>query len=71
MANQSVVIYEKPLQHLGLADWYSRLTQLKNVCETRTNDAFLLRQSSRNLRNETIIKSNWDTYHNNSRLSDR
>lgn len=71
MSNQSVIIYEKPLQHLGLDDWNSRLTQLRNVADLRRADAFELRQTSRNLRNETKIQTDWDTYHNNARLADR
>lgn len=70
-ANQSVVIYEKPLQHIGLDDWSARLTQLRNVADLRRNDAFNLRHSARNLRNETRIQTDWDTVHNNARLSDR
>lgn len=71
MSKQSVVVYEKPLQHLGLDDWNSRLTQLRNVADLRRNDAFELRHSARNLRNETNIQTDWDTYHNNARLADR
>lgn len=71
MANKSVEVYEKPLQHLGLDDWFSRLNQLKNVANTRKNDAFELRYSARNLRNETQIQTDWDTYYNNARLADR
>lgn len=71
MSNQSVVVYEKPLQHLGLDDWHSKLTQLKNVADTRRADAFSLRHTARNLRNETKIQTDWDTYHNDARLADR
>ncbi|XP_049301672.1 tektin-2 [Anopheles funestus] len=71
MSNKAAVTFEKPLQHLSLADWHSRLTQLKNVAYTQRSDAFELRHSARNLRNETRIETHWDTYHNNDRLSDR
>lgn len=72
MANfQSVVTMEKPLQHLGLTDWHSRVQQLRNVADTRRDEAFNLRQTSRILRNETRIQTTWDTYYNNSKLSDR
>lgn len=64
-------MYEKPLQHLGLQDWYSRSNQLKNIADTYRNEAFELRQSSRNLRNETAVQTTWDTYQNNARLADR
>ncbi|XP_035778213.1 tektin-2-like [Anopheles albimanus] len=71
MANKAAVSFEKPLQHLSLADWHSRLNQLKNVAYAQRSDAFELRHSARNLRNETRIETHWDTYHNNDRLSDR
>lgn len=71
MSNQSVITVEKPLQHLGLPDWSSRVTQLKNIADTRRNDAFSLRHAARSLRNDTTITTDWDTYHNNARLSDR
>lgn len=64
-------VYEKPLPHLGLDDWHSRSNQLRNVADVHRNDAFELRQSSRNLRNETAVQTNWDTYQNNARLADR
>lgn len=68
---QSVVTFEKPLQHLGLGDWHSRVSQLRNVADTRRDEAFNLRQAACTLRNEARIQTAWDTYHNNSRLSDR
>ncbi|XP_058124123.1 tektin-B1 [Anopheles ziemanni] len=71
MSNKAAVTFEKPLQHLSLADWHSRLSQLKNVAYTQRSDAFELRHSARNLRNETRIETHWDTYHNNDKLSDR
>ncbi|XP_049530101.1 tektin-2 [Anopheles darlingi] len=71
MANKAAVTFEKPLQHLSLADWQSRLNQLKNVAYAQRSDAFELRHSARNLRNETRIETHWDTYHNNDRMSDR
>lgn len=71
MAHQSVTIYEKPLSHIGLPDWNSRVTQLRNTADVRRSDSFALRHNARNLRNETSIQTDWDTYHNNARLSDR
>lgn len=68
---QSVVTFEKPLQHLGLTDWHSRVQQLRNVADARRDEGFNLRQSSRQLRNESRIQTTWDTYYNNSKLSDR
>ena len=67
----SVVTYEKPIPHVGLADWYAKQWELQQTNDTRRNDAFRLRHEARQLRNETRIQTEWDTYHNNARLSDR
>lgn len=71
MSDPSVVVYEKPVQHLGLDDWNAMLSQLRNVADIRRADAFQLRNNARNLRNETKIRTDWATYHNNARLADR
>lgn len=71
MANQSVVVMEKPLPHLGLADWHARLTQLRNIADERRSQAFELRHTSRSLRSETRIQSEWDAHSNNALLIDR
>ncbi|EEZ99614.1 tektin-2 [Tribolium castaneum] len=67
----SVVTYEKPIQHIGLADWHAKQWQNQQTNDTRRTDAFNLRHESRQLRNETNIRTEWDTYHNNVRLADR
>lgn len=67
----SVVTFEKPLQHIGLGDWYARQWQNQQTNDTRRSDAFNLRHEARQLRNETRIRTEWDTYHNNVRLADR
>ncbi|GJQ77768.1 hypothetical protein Trydic_g16033 [Trypoxylus dichotomus] len=67
----SVVTFEKPIPHIGLADWYAKQWQNQQTNDTRRNDAFNLRHQARQLRNETRIRSDWDTYHNNARLADR
>ncbi|VEN41916.1 unnamed protein product [Callosobruchus maculatus] len=67
----SVVTFEKPITHIGLADWYAKQWQNQQTNDTRRNDAFNLRHEARQLRNETKIKTEWDTYHNNVRLADR
>lgn len=71
MANPSVAVYEKPLNRLGLSDWHSRTAQLRATSELRRDDAYALRHSARSLRNNTSVTTDWDTYHNNARLSDR
>ncbi|CAB3235932.1 unnamed protein product [Arctia plantaginis] len=68
---QSVVTFEKPLPHLSLADWDARLFGLRVTSDTRRADAFDLRYSAYQLRNETRIKTEWDGYHNNNRLRSR
>lgn len=67
----SVVTFEKPIPHIGLADWYAKQWENQQVNDTRRNDAFNLRHQARQLRNETKIRMDWDTYHNNARLADR
>ncbi|XP_019867911.2 tektin-2 [Aethina tumida] len=67
----SVVTYEKPMTHIGLADWYAKQWMLQQNNEIRRNEAFNLRHEARQLRNETQIRTDWDTYHNNVRLSER
>ncbi|CAH0399231.1 unnamed protein product [Chilo suppressalis] len=68
---QSVVTFEKPLPHLSLPDWDARLYDLQVTSDTRRADAFDLRYSSNQMRNETKIKTDWDSYHNNNRLRAR
>ncbi|XP_066256873.1 tektin-2 [Euwallacea similis] len=67
----SVVTYEKPLPHIGLDDWLAKQWELQQINDERRKDAFNLRHEARQLRNETNIKADWDTYHNNVRLGDR
>lgn len=69
--SSSIVTFEKPLSHVGLPDWKGRLTALQHTADTRRKDAFDLRHQARQMRNETKIRTEWDTYHNNVRLGDR
>lgn len=71
MAFQSLLVLEKPLQHLALSDWNNRLNTLRNVADARRGDAFRIRHSSRNLRNETRIEGDWTNYETNEALADR
>ncbi|KAK2581423.1 hypothetical protein KPH14_005098 [Odynerus spinipes] len=68
---KSVVTYEKPVPHIGLADWYAKQWQLQQSVGTRTADAFELRNAGRIARSETRVKTEWNTYMNNVRLADR
>lgn len=71
MALQSLLVLEKPLQHLSLSDWNSRVNTLRNVADARRNDAFNIRHSSRTLRNETRIEGDWTNYETNEALAER
>lgn len=71
MAFQSLLVLEKPLQHLALSDWNNRVNTLRNVADARRNDAFSIRHSSRTLRNETRIEGDWTNYETNEHLADR
>ena len=55
----------------GLPDWYAKQWELQQAADTRRSDCFDLRNSARLIRNETQIKTEWDTYMNNARLADR
>lgn len=69
--NNYYQVFEKPIQHLGLDDWFARTNQLCNLADVRRSDAFEVRQSSRCVRNESAVQTHWETVHNNSRISNR
>ncbi|KAG7211945.1 hypothetical protein KM043_011154 [Ampulex compressa] len=68
---KSVTVFEKPLPHIGLSDWYAKQWELQQNADTRRADAFELRNKGRIIRTETKLKTEWDTYMNNARLTDR
>ncbi|XP_065360200.1 tektin-B1 [Calliphora vicina] len=71
MAFKSLLVLEKPLQHLALSDWHNRVNTLRNVADARRDDAFDIRHSSRTLRNETRIEGDWTNYETNEALDNR
>ncbi|XP_076285805.1 tektin-2 [Lasioglossum baleicum] len=71
MANKSVTTYEKPLPHIGLADWYAKQWDLQQNADAQSAEAFALRNSGKIIQSETMVKTIWDTYMNNARLADR
>lgn len=71
MAFNTVVTMEKPVTHISLADWNARVGSLRNVADSRRADAFAMRHSSRMLRNETRIESEWAEYYTNEALFER
>ncbi|XP_043289923.1 tektin-2 [Venturia canescens] len=68
---KSVPVFEKPTAHLGLPDWYAKQWELQKAADVRRSDAFDLRHAARIIRDETKIRTEWDTYMNNTRLADR
>ncbi|XP_075225914.1 tektin-2 [Lycorma delicatula] len=67
----SIAYFEKPVTKVSLPDWYNKVWELGQTCDTRLKDAFNLRNEARQLRNETNSKTKWDTYMNDIRLQDR
>ncbi|XP_060519916.1 tektin-2 [Cylas formicarius] len=67
----SVITYEKPTARLSLADWFTKQWTERQANEATGADAFVLRHDARQLRNETRIRTDWDTRLNDARLADR
>jgi hypothetical protein len=67
----SMVTLQKPTKHVTLPDWYARTSEMCQTADTRQSESFSLRAEGRRLRNETAIKTRWDTYHSDARLHDR
>jgi hypothetical protein len=44
---------------------------MREIADDRQSDSVRLRAEGRQLRNETAIKTKWDTYRNDARLHDR
>lgn len=63
--------YEKPLPHVGLSDWYAKQWELQRSADARRSEACELRNLGRAVRAEGHVKTEWDTYMNNTRLADR
>ncbi|XP_029173358.1 tektin-2-like [Nylanderia fulva] len=66
-----VSIYEKPLPHIGLPDWYSKQWELRRSADIRRAEACQLRNSGKSVRAEGNVTTKWDTHTNNTRLADR
>lgn len=71
MLQKSIIALEKPLTRVALPDWHGKVWELRQTCDSRRKDAFDLRSSARQMRNETDASTRWDSYHNNNRLKDR
>lgn len=56
---------------IGLADWYAKQWDLQQNAAFKSEDAFKLRNTGKIVCSETMVKTIWDTYMNNTRLADR
>lgn len=54
-----------------LADWYAKQWDLQQNAAFKSEDAFKLRNTGKIVCSETMVKTIWDTYMNNTRLADR
>lgn len=66
-----VSTYEKPLPHISLSDWHAKQWELRQSADVRRFEACQLRDLGRSVRSEGEVKTKWDTYLNNARLTDR
>ncbi|GAB1869917.1 Tektin [Camponotus japonicus] len=66
-----VSIFEKPVPHIGLPDWYAKQWELRRSADIRRAEACQLRNSGKSTRSEGNITTKWDTYTNNTRLVNR
>ncbi|XP_016842708.1 tektin-2 [Nasonia vitripennis] len=71
MAEASIENYEKPIQHIGLADWHAQQWELHQSANKKESESFDLRYAAKSLISETNIKTEWNNHMNNHRLSDR
>ncbi|KAH8398953.1 hypothetical protein KR222_001611 [Zaprionus bogoriensis] len=62
---------EKPSPHLALDDWRDRVSRMRNVSAARQADTYAIRNSSRQLRNESQIESEWANYESKNALTTR
>lgn len=54
-----------------MADWYAKQWELQQNASFRSAEAFELRNAGKIICSETMVKTIWDTYMNNTRLADR
>jgi len=67
----SIVTFEKPVPKVAESDWYYKITELKESCNEHRRHAFILRNESQRLRNDTDVTTYWGTHHTNSKIIDR
>lgn len=64
-------MFEKPLQRLGIDDWHSKTNQKCYSALFHRSVAFDLRQTCRNLRDETQLTTNYNKINTNVYLGNR
>ncbi|KAL4112315.1 hypothetical protein QTP88_016127 [Uroleucon formosanum] len=67
----SIVTFEKPVPKVAESDWYYKITELKESCDEHRRYAFVLRNESQRLRNDTDVTTYWGTHRTNSKIFDR
>jgi len=67
----SIITLEKPVPKVAESDWYYKVAELKESCDNHRHDAFVLRNDSHRLRNNTDVTTNWSTHRTNSQIIDR
>ncbi|VVC43023.1 Hypothetical protein CINCED_3A004158 [Cinara cedri] len=67
----SIVTFEIPVPKVSEADWYYKVSELKETCDYHRKNAFELKNESHKLRNDTDITTSWATLSTNSKIIDR
>ncbi|XP_022177341.1 tektin-B1-like [Myzus persicae] len=67
----SIVTFEKPVPKVAESDWYYKITELKESCDEHRRHAFVLKNESQRLRNDTDVTTYWATHRTNSKIFDR
>lgn len=71
MATKSVVVLEKPVTSLSLADWHVQHNQIRAVGSSQRNAVCALRHRARNLSNQTDIQTTFVAQETNTKFDDR
>ena len=56
---------------IDLAEWYAKQWELQQNASFKSAEAFELRNAGKIICSETMVKTIWNTYMNNTRLADR
>lgn len=64
-------MFEKPIQRLGIDEWHSKTNQECNSALFQCSIASDLRQTCRNIRDETQLNTNYNKANTNAYLANR